>query len=251
MDAAPSDGGFPGSGPCHHHGMPFRVGARGPAATSSSRDGWAAPVDIGLVEMVTDDDAVARAESLLAPAEVDRARRGTPEVHRRRVLLRAALRSALGNELGIDPREVPLETSPGGRPYVATARGRVPLDVSCSASGALGIVAMGHDCRVGIDIEGVAPWSPDVLDERWLSRSEQLALSRLPLAARPRAVTRCWTQKEAVLKARGTGLTDDPARTLTPVGQDGGIVSGWRLLDVEVPDGWLASLAVGPEGRLS
>ena len=231
--------------------MPFRAAVRGPAASSSPRESEAAHVDIGLVDLVADDEAVARAETLLVPAELARARRGTPEVHRRRVLLRAALRSALGHQLGMDPRSVPLGTSPAGRPYVEPAPGRAPLDVSCSASGTLGIVAVGRDCVIGIDIEVVAPWSPDVLDERWLSSSEQLALGRLPLSARPRAVTRCWTQKEAVLKARGTGLHEDPAGTVTAVGRPNGRVSGWQLQDVPVPDGWIASLAVGAEERPS
>lgn len=97
---------------------------------------------------------------------------------------------------------------------------------------------------MGVDVERVAPWTPDVLDEGWLARSEQEALTRLPAAARPLAVTRAWTQKEAVLKARGTGLRDDPAATVTVVGRAEGAVAGWAVRDVPVPDGWVASLAV-------
>jgi len=118
------------------------------------------------------------------------------------------------------------------------------LDASCSASGPLGVVAVGRGHRVGVDVERVAPWTPDVLDEGWLDGSERLALTRLPVGARPLAVTRAWTQKEAVLKARGTGLQDDPAATVTVVGQAEGLVAGWTVRDVPVPDGWVASLAV-------
>jgi 4'-phosphopantetheinyl transferase len=94
-------------------------------------------------------------------------------------------------------------------------------------------------------VEQVAPWSPDVLDERWLSRTEQLALTGLRPEDRPVAVTRAWTQKEAVLKARGTGLRDDPAAAVTVIGRPEGTVAGWEISDVPVPEGWVASLAVG------
>nr|WP_239521974.1 4'-phosphopantetheinyl transferase superfamily protein [Geodermatophilus sabuli] len=204
-----------------------------------------ADVALWLVDLAADDDALTAAEARLTPVEVARAHRGTPAVHRRRVLLRAALRSALGSELGIPPGQVPIGTSPAGRPHLAV-RGSL-LDVSCSASGAVGVVAVGRGRRVGVDVELVAPWSSDVLDEGWLSPGERRALTGLPVTARPLAVTRCWTQKEAVLKATGTGLRADPATVVTPVGRATGAVAGWEIRDVQVPDGWVASLAVTPE----
>jgi 4'-phosphopantetheinyl transferase len=194
---------------------------------------------------LTDDAALPEAETWLTPDELARARRGTPAVHRRRVLLRAALRVALGNELGLPPDLVPLATTPLGRPVVATPG---DLDASCSASGALGIVAVGRR-RIGIDVEAVAPWSAAVLDEGWLAAEERRALLRLPEAARAVAVTRCWTQKEAVLKAVGSGLRGDLAATVTEVGRTDGEVAGWQVHDVPVPHGWVASLAVAPEEK--
>jgi len=208
-------------------------------------------VEIRLVDLASDDHAVARAESSLTPAEVARARRGAPAVHRRRVLLRAALRSALGAELGMDPAAVPLGTSPVGRPFVPAAVTGPAVDVSCSASGALGVVAVGRACRIGVDVETVAPWSAEVLEEAWLSHGERLALTRLPAAHRAVAATRSWTQKEAVLKAAGTGLRGDPAAVITPIGQADGVVAGWEIHALPVPDGWVASLAVRPDKELS
>jgi 4'-phosphopantetheinyl transferase len=204
-------------------------------------------VAVRLVDLVADGDELARAEAVLTPAELARARRGTPAVHRRRVLLRAALRTALAAELGTAPGRVPLTATAAGRPQLPAATG---LDGSCSAGGPLGVVAVGRSCRVGVDLEPVAPWTPDVLEEGWLDGSERLALTRLPVSARPLAVARAWTQKEAVLKARGTGLRDDPAATVTVVGRAEGRVAGWTVLDVPVPDGWVASLAVAPNEEI-
>ena len=197
---------------------------------------------VTLVDLA-DDAALPSAEIWLTPGERARARRGTAAVHRQRVLLRAALRAALGTELGLAPDRVPLAATPLGRPFVAAPG---DLDVSCSASGALGVVAVGRR-RIGIDVEAVAPWTAGVLDEGWLAAEEQRALTRLPEAERPAAATRCWTEKEAVLKARGTGLRGDLAATVTVVGRTDGCVAGWQVHDVPVPHGWVASLAVAPQ----
>ncbi|MGY1708532.1 4'-phosphopantetheinyl transferase family protein [Geodermatophilus sp. SYSU D00758] len=195
-------------------------------------------VDVRLVHLGGAAD-LAAAERVLAPAELARARRGTAPVHRRRVLLRAALRGAAARHLGCRPREVPLDRTPAGRPHLPGTG----LDVSCSASGAVGLVAVAAGCRVGVDVEALAPWSDDVLDEGWLAPAEQRALRALTPAGRPHAAARAWTVKEAVLKARGTGLAGGPASVVTtdPLG------AGWALQQVPVPDGWVASLVTAPE----
>jgi 4'-phosphopantetheinyl transferase len=201
-------------------------------------------VTVSVVDLVADDDGLARAEAVLSPAELARARRGTPAVHRRRVLLRAALRAAVAAELGTGPAAVPLTATATGRPQLPARTG---LDAGCSASGTLGVVAVGRGCRLGVDVERVAPWTPAVLEEGWLHPAEQAALVALPGRDRAVAATRAWTRKEAVLKARGTGLRGDPAATVTGVGRAAATVAGWAVRDVPVPDGWVASLAVAPD----
>jgi len=207
-------------------------------------------VVVRLIDLAVSDQALAQAEASLTPEELARARRGAPAVHRRRVILRGALRSALAAELGLPARHVPLVTSPDGRPGLAVAAGGRTLDVSCSASGGLGVVVLGRGRRLGVDLEQVAPWSSGILDEGWLCRSEQDALAALPPMDRSLAATRCWTQKEAVLKARGTGLRGNPAATVTVVGRRTGVVAGFAVCDVPVPDGWVASLAVGRQEKI-
>jgi 4'-phosphopantetheinyl transferase len=219
---------------------------QGPVSATSTIGG----VHIRLVDLALSDRAVAQAESSLTSAEIARARRGAPAVHRRRVVLRAALRAALGVELGMDPARVPLHTTPAGRPFIPSSIAGAGVDVSCSASGDLGAIAVGRSVRIGIDVEIVAPWSPEVLEEAWLSDSERVALTRVPASLRAAAATRSWTQKEAVLKAAGTGLRADPAATVTAVGRKDGVVAGWQIYDVPVPDGWLASLALATETEM-
>jgi 4'-phosphopantetheinyl transferase len=204
-------------------------------------------VTVTVVRLEADDDALARAEAVLAADELARARRGTPPVHRRRVLLRAALRAAIAAELGTHPRDVPLTTGPTGRPELPAATG---LDAGCSAGGGLGVVAVARGSRIGVDVEPVAPWTPEVAAEGWLHPAELRAIAQLPADDRAVAATRAWTRKEAVLKARGTGLRDDPAAVDTAVGRTSATVAGWTLHDVPVPDGWVASLAVAPDEEI-
>lgn len=208
-----------------------------------------AGVSVTLVDL-TDDAALSRAETWLTSEELARARCGGPAVHRRRVLLRAALRHALAAELRVAPAEVPVSVTSLGRPYVVTSEDVQPLDVSCSASGALGVVAVARRRRIGVDVEAVAPWSSDVLDEGWLAAEERSALAGLPAGDRPIAATRCWTQKEAVLKARGVGLRGQLAATVTVVGRADGLVAGWQVHDLAVPHGWVASIAVAPDEEM-
>jgi 4'-phosphopantetheinyl transferase len=205
-----------------------------------------ADVVLALVDLTAADDEVARAETVLSPAELARARRGSPAVHRRRVLLRAALRTAVAAELGTGPGDVPLGAGPRDRPWLPPSTG---LDAGCAAAGSLGLVAVGRGCRLGVDVEAVAPWTPAVLAEGWLAPVEQQELAALPAGARALAATRAWTRKEAVLKGRGTGLGGGLAATVTGVGHPAVTVAGWWVRDVPMPDGWVASLATAPGGE--
>jgi 4'-phosphopantetheinyl transferase len=198
---------------------------------------------VWLLALDADDAVVAEAAGLLSPAELARACRGTPVVHRRRVLVRAALRVLLGQRLGLSPAAVELRVTPNGRPETADP---TELDVSCSASGDVGVVAVAEGARVGIDVERLAPWDAAVLQERWLAPAEQAALAALPPAQRADAVTRTWTQKEAVLKGAGTGLGGGLARVVTTPGQAAGTVAGWDVRSVAVPSGCVASVATAP-----
>lgn len=218
------------------------AGATGPLLTALAVSP-ASPAQVWMIRFDGDEPTLADAEALVTPAERERARRGTAQVHRRRILLRAALRELLGRHLGVPPLDVPLRTNPAGRPHLAAPTG---LDLNCSAGNGIGLVALaaGHD--VGVDLELVAPWSADVLHEGWLSAEEQAAVSALARQHRAEAVTRSWTQKEAVLKGRGTGLAGGPAHVPTPVGHGAGCISGWDVATVAVPADHVATVATRP-----
>jgi 4'-phosphopantetheinyl transferase len=185
---------------------------------------------------------LAAAAALLSGAEAERAVRGAPEVCRRRVLLRAGLRVVLGRLLGVDPARVPIGVD-DGRPYLADA-GAGGIELSCSASDGVGLIALAPGTPVGVDVQRHRDAEArEAAGEGWLAPVEQARLAGLAPRERWPAVTRCWTQKEAVLKGLGVGLRRPPATVVTPVARSGR--SGeWSLAPVGVPAGLVASLAV-------
>jgi 4'-phosphopantetheinyl transferase len=208
-------------------GASGRVGVRPPVLVRSidlSDPGW----DVAAEAACLNDDERARAD------------RGAPAVRRRRVLVRAGLRRVLGGLLGTAPADVPLHGD-RGRP-VLPGDG---LRFSCSASGDLALVAVTRDCAVGVDVQRHRDEDVrDAAEEGWLSAVELARLARLADEDRPTAVTRAWTHKEAVLKARGTGIRRVPVDLVTPVAEHGR-VGGLHLSPVPVPAGYVAALAAG------
>jgi 4'-phosphopantetheinyl transferase len=134
---------------------------------------------------------------------------------------------------------VPLRTTAAGRPEVDVPA--ADLDVSCSASGPHGLVAVGRGLRIGIDLEQIVPWDDATLDEGWLTAGEAATLRSLPEHRRAQAAARCWTRKESLLKAVGIGLTMPPG--MVDVGVERERVADWSLLPVEAPPGFVGSLA--------
>jgi 4'-phosphopantetheinyl transferase len=180
----------------------------------------------------------------LTATERLRADRGTDAVRRRRILLRAGLRQFLGELLALPPAAVPL-TEQAGRPLLGGSLGF--LHVSCSAGGQVGLVAIAAGTPVGIDVE--AHRDGDALvasDEGWLCPAEERQLRRLPPDQRRQAATRCWTQKEAVLKGLGVGLNRHPRTVRTPMAVTGR-VGEWWTVPVPVATGHVASAAIRTE----
>jgi 4'-phosphopantetheinyl transferase len=204
-----------------------------------------ASVDVLRVLDLTDPawDVPAAAVDLSA-AERARADRGVPVVRRRRILVRSALRRVLGTLLGLPARDVPLRAD-GDRPFLDGD----DLRFSCSASEGLALIAVSTR-SIGVDVQRHRDdEAAAAFDEGWLAAGEQRRLAALPEHERPVAVTRCWAQKEAVLKAQGVGIRRLPADVVTPVAASGRMGSWW-VAPVTVPAGHVAALAspvpVGP-----
>jgi phosphopantetheinyl transferase len=91
-----------------------------------------------------------------------------------------------------------------GRPFLAGSS----TEISVSASGRLAVVAVSPR-PVGVDIE---LWHPDIRPlPAALTAAERRAVFVLPSGEQGPGFLRLWAAKEALLKAGGRSLADDPA----------------------------------------
>nr|WP_237541958.1 4'-phosphopantetheinyl transferase superfamily protein [Streptomyces sp. SID4936] len=164
-----------------------------------------------------------------------------------------ALRRLLGSYLSLRPEEVhfgrdtcPCCGGPHGRPTVLDADER--LFFSLSHRGDLAVVGTAA-APIGVDVELVPDEDGTADLAAMLHVDEQAELAALSPPARPRALARLWTRKEAYLKGLGTGLGRDPALDYVGSGGPEGPYppSGWTLLDVPVDRGYAAAVAVRGE----
>lgn len=154
----------------------------------------------------------------LSPAERQRADHfRLAEPRQRFVVSRAVLRRLLGKYLGLPDCDVTLEMDARGKPRLAAGQSAVDLQFNVAHSGDLALVAITVDCEVGVDVERERSVShAEHIARRFFHPSEMEAvLAGLP-AERDAVFLRCWTGKEAVLKALGSGVTGSLASFSVP-----------------------------------
>lgn len=158
----------------------------------------------------------------LADDERDRAERFRFDQPRDRfVAARVALRHLLSGYLGVGPAEVGFVYDAHGKPSLDPARHQTDLQFNLAHSGGLAVVAVSTRCDVGADVECLrAVRQPDGIAQRYFHPSEAaevLAGGDDQLIDR---FFRCWTRKEAVIKAIGTGLQFPLDKFRVPVLED-------------------------------
>ena len=116
------------------------------------------------------------------------------------------------------------------------------------------LLAVARSREVGVDVEFVnADFAFDEVAERFFTAGEVAALRALPAHLRRQAFYKCWTSKEAFLKAKGTGLSGDLDEVnigLAAAGEQVRIdanVPGWSLLELNVVADYEGALVY--EGR--
>ena len=200
----------------------------------------------------------AQMRAVLSAEETERLERlDRTAVGRRWLVSRAVLREILATELGTGPEEVRLRLGDHGRPGLDPHAHRTDLDFNLSHSGELALIGVARGLRIGIDVERLRPGrDPLRIANRYFSPAEVAAVKAFPPRERPEAFLRYWTGKEALAKGLGLGLQAAPGE-LELVRTTGGAMAParrageWQLLEIGVPDGYRATLAVNaPEARV-
>jgi 4'-phosphopantetheinyl transferase len=116
------------------------------------------------------------------------------------------MREILAGYLGQPPASLEYRTNAFGKPELADGRAKLAFNLSRSGGRALLAVTQGEE--VGVDIE-MAHADRDGLTiaEQFFSPGERAYLLQTPPKLRGEVFLRCWTLKEAYIKAVGTGLT--------------------------------------------
>jgi 4'-phosphopantetheinyl transferase len=185
----------------------------------------------------------------LSEKERERAKRFHFEVDRRRfVLSRGNLRRRLAQELCREERDISFRIGEAGKPELSHPAG-TGLFFNVSHSGALVLFALARR-QVGVDVE---QWRDGVnvrqLAQRFYSEVEWEELRRLEGSEQEEAFFRCWTRKEAIVKAVGKGLlvplssfyagTDDSEERVVETG-DG---RNWKVCSWTPRAGYSAAVA--------
>ena len=205
------------------------------------------PLAPGQVQVWTlGTDAFDRAVPLLNAAEVQRAGRLRRELPRREfVVARAALRMLLGAALGADPQEIVFAIGEHGKPSVAE-----DVDFNVAHSHGLVAIALSRAGAVGVDVEFVNPAveADDVAQDNFHPEEIQWLAASANAGERMDRFFRCWTRKEAVLKADGRGLTAG-LKDFSTLGSDPVALGGatFYLQDLGVPANYRGALVLTTE----
>jgi 4'-phosphopantetheinyl transferase len=193
----------------------------------------------------------------LSDEERQRSQRFLRDVDRQQFIVsHGAVRTILGQYLGIPPGHIEIKIGPGGKPQLANSPHFPPLHHNLSHSERLAMIAVTLDHEVGVDVERIRP-SVDIesIVQRFFAPGERTRWQALPDHERLAAFFRCWTRKEAYLKARGIGLSSgldqfevslapgEPARLLR------GDIPGdspqrWQMHDVSPAEEYMAACVV-------
>lgn len=159
----------------------------------------------------------------------------------------ARMRTLLGARLGVAAADVAFGETEYGKPFIV---GGPYFNLSHSHN--LAALAISEDFDLGLDIEHVrAIEGPDIA-RRFFSSQECAALNTYDGASYEAAFYRCWTRKEAYVKAQGEGLgislqafdvtIDEEAPRILRI--DGDDASAWGLFAFKPDDGYQGALAI-------
>jgi len=161
-------------------------------------------VDLWLWALDVDDGERERLAAFLSDDETARAARFVFERDRERFVVgRGRLREILARKVSRAPAELRFSYSENGKPAL---QGFGDAQFNLSHSEGVAVLALSQAFELGVDVEFVRPLKEDVA-ERFFSRREIDQLASLPADDQLAGFYRCWTRKEAIVKAIGDGLS--------------------------------------------
>jgi 4'-phosphopantetheinyl transferase len=172
------------------------------------------------------------------------------------VVARGALRNILSLYLHVLPTRILLCSNDYGKPSVSGQTGDRRLRFNLSHSHGVALLALTRSGEIGVDVEFIREeFAGLAIAESLFSPIEVSRLKALPPDIQVSAFFKCWTRKEAYIKARGEGLSHplnefvvsfipgEPA-ALVSTARNPGEASQWSLLDVHPDPNYVGAIAV-------
>jgi 4'-phosphopantetheinyl transferase len=141
-------------------------------------------------------------------AEQARARRFVREQDRTSfTAAHGGLRLLLGAMVHVAPEALRFRVGEFGKPSLIGEDG---IEFNMSHGGGIVLIAVARGMPIGVDVEGMRPINEraDIV-RRYLHRGEAADLAALSESEADQAFFRCWSRKEAVVKALGRGMSLD------------------------------------------
>jgi len=172
------------------------------------------------------------------------------------VASRGLLRKILARYLATDPKQLTFSYSKTEKPSLGRAHAGSDVMFNVTHSRGIALFAFTRRREIGVDVEHVCRDSDfDAIDRHFFSMHERNQLAALPAEERVTAFFRCWTRKEAYIKATGDGLSiplsqfdvslaAGETNALLATRPDGSEAGRWLLQEVPGGPGCVAALCV-------
>jgi 4'-phosphopantetheinyl transferase len=198
---------------------------------------------------------------VLSEDELGRAARFHFERDRRHfTATRALLRIILASYVEADPQALRFRYSDKEKPSLISERAENAVEFNVSHSGTTALLAFARGRALGVDVEQMREnFDHAAIAARFFSTHERRQLAALAPSERYRGFFRCWTRKEAYIKAVGTGLSlplhqfdvslkPEDENALLSTRPDGTEAARWSMREVPAGDGYVAALCVQGHG---
>jgi 4'-phosphopantetheinyl transferase len=209
-------------------------------------------VHVWRISLDQQDQNLERFRGTLELDELDRAARFHFEKHRRHfIVARGFLRSVVARYVETLPGALRFAYGVYGKPDLTSEHS---LRFNLSHSNEVALLAVTLDAELGVDVEHIrADFASEDIARRFFSRAEVETFNALAPEQRVEAFFRCWTRKEAYIKAIGKGLSqaldefdvtlapDTPAALLRAKDDD---PARWLLSDIEVGKSYAGALVI-------
>jgi 4'-phosphopantetheinyl transferase len=168
------------------------------------------------------------------------------------VITRAVLRKLISIYTGLPNKEIKFQKGINGK--LSVPNSELKFNVTHSKSDI--VIALTLANEIGVDIESRDRLvDHNKLIDTFFSENEKTVFDKLEEIMKPQSFINCWTRKEAILKAKGVGLSfpvkllevsfigSEPARVIS-TGWSQMEKKEWFLESVELPRNYVGAVAV-------